>query len=102
MNRIPEHLRFDRSIKVADLVSQFDVLLLAGSPDKLLTHVSTPHTAVSGSFLSLYDEDSAAVLTVGEAFICLTTTNIAEIIRKTILKRLCWYVKNRGGLVRKS
>ena len=82
MSRIPEHLRFDRSVKVADLVSQFDVLLLAGSPDKLLTHVSTPQTAVSGSFLSLYDDKAAAGLTVGEAFVCLTTSNIAEIIRK--------------------
>ena len=55
MNRIPAHLRFDRSIKVADLVSQFDVLLLAGSLDKLLTML-VRHKPLFPEFLSLYDE----------------------------------------------
>ena len=80
MSRIPKHLKFDRSITVADLVKQFDLLLLAGRPDALVTHVSTPQTAVSGSFLSFYEDKAAVGLPVGEAFICLTTTDIGDTI----------------------
>ena len=54
MTTIPEHLKFDRSITVGDLVSQFNLLLLAGRSDELLTHVSSPQAAVAGSFISLY------------------------------------------------
>ena len=82
MSGIPEHLKFDCSITVADLVRQFDLLLLAGHPDVLLTHISTPQTAVSGSFITVYEDKFAACLPVQEAFICLTNTNIGETIRQ--------------------
>ena len=82
MSKIPEHLKFGRSITVADLISQFDLCLLAGSPDVSVFHVSTPKTAVSGSFLSIYEFEAAAGLPVGEAFICLTTNDIAETIKQ--------------------
>ena len=82
MSRIPEHLKFGRSVTVADLISQFDIFLLAGSPDVSVIHVSTPQTAVSGSFLSIYEVEAAAGLPVAAAFICLTTSDIGETIKQ--------------------
>lgn len=81
MTTIPEHLKFDRSITVADLVSQFHLLLLTGRSDELLTHVSSPKAAVAGSFISLYQEKSVADLPVGKAFICLTDKLIGETLK---------------------
>lgn len=78
MTTIPEHLKFDRSITVADLVSQFSLVLLTGRSDELLTHVSSPQAAVSGSFITLYQDKAVANLPAGKAFICLTNNIIGE------------------------
>ena len=67
MTTIPEHLKFDRSITVAELVSQFNLLLLAGRSDELLTHVSSPQAAVAGSFVSLYQDTVVSDLPAGVA-----------------------------------
>ena len=81
MTTIPEHLKFDRSITVADLVNQFHLLLLFGRSDELLTHVSSPQAAEAGSFISLYQDKAVADLPSGKAFICLTN-NIIGASRK--------------------
>ena len=83
MTTIPEHLKFDRSITVADLVSQFHLLLLSGRSDELITHVSSPKAAVTGSFVSLYQDKSVADLPVGEAFICLTNNIIGASLKRS-------------------
>ena len=83
MAKIPEHLKFDRSITVADLVSQFNLLLLTGRSDELLTHVSSPQTAVDGSLISIYQERVVADLPTGKAFICLTNKIIGESLRQS-------------------
>ena len=83
MTTIPEHLKFDRSITVADLVSQFNLLLLTGRSDELLTHVSSPQAAVAGSFISLYQDKAVTDLPVGKAFICLTNSLIGETLRQS-------------------
>ena len=83
MTTIPEHLKFDRSITVADLVSQFNLLLLAGRSDELLTHVSSPQAAVAGSFISLYQDKAVADLPAGKAFICLTNNIIGASLKRS-------------------
>ena len=49
MSTLPEHLKFDSSLTVADLARRFDVTLFAGEGDLVLTHVSTPYAATAGA-----------------------------------------------------
>ena len=83
MTTIPEHLKFDRSITVADLVSQFNLFLLAGRSDELLTHVSSPQAAAAGSFISLHQDKAVADLPAGKAFICLTNNIIGASLKRS-------------------
>ena len=83
MTTIPEHLKFDRSITVADLVSQFNLLLLAGRLDELITHVSSPQAAVTGSFISLYQDKAVVELPAKKAFICLTNNIIGASLKRS-------------------
>ena len=114
MTTIPEHLKFDRSITVADLVSQFDLLLLTGRSEQLLTHVSSPQAAVAGSFISLYQDKAVADLPAGESFICLTNNIIGASLKRRMHDRgddwfALWCSRNQrqfdsgaGGRQRKS
>lgn len=78
MSTIPEHLKFDSSLTVADLLSRFDLKLFCGSDKILLTQVTSPHAARAGSLVALYDAGLADLLPTGQPFVCLTTAAIGE------------------------
>ena len=78
MSTIPEQLKFKRSLTVAELASQFDLQLVSGPDAVVLTHVSTPQSAIAGSFVSLYEERLASQLPATQSFACLTTQDIAD------------------------
>lgn len=78
MSTLPEHLKFDSSLTVADLARRFDVTLFAGEGDLVLTHVSTPYAATAGRFTAVYDDRLAEQLSPSQPFACLTTSAIAK------------------------
>ena len=78
MSAPPEHLSFASSLTVADLVGQFDVELVVGPSDMVLTHVSSAHTVTAGSFIALYDDRLIEHLPAAHRFACLTTSARAE------------------------
>ncbi|MEC7208591.1 MAG: hypothetical protein VXW11_05865, partial [Pseudomonadota bacterium] len=78
MSTLPEHLKFDSSLTVADLARRFDVTLFTGEGDLVLTHVSTPYAVTVGSFTAVYDDRLAEQLSPSQPFACLTTSAIAK------------------------
>ena len=78
MSPLPEHLKFDSSLTVADLARRFDVELFAGEGQLVLTHVSSAQAVSAGSFIGLYDDRLAEQMPASPAFACLTTSGIAS------------------------
>lgn len=75
---IPEHLKFDRSLSVAELITRYPLRLSSGSAETKITHVSPSARAVAGGLVALYDAGHIAHLPAGHGFICLTTAALAE------------------------
>ena len=75
---IPEHLHFDRSLAVAELISRYNLHLSSGAADTSITHISPPARAAAGGLIALYDAGQISHLPDSTCFICLTTAILAD------------------------